>query len=281
MHGVISLAIPLELIQSVRLAHALMEAGYRLRVHYSHANKFEALTRRFQIDIEINNDPAKPLESILMSHKEPRTGIGAIERPLIFPHAILTYCRKLWPVQRSVRYAFAGLITEDRKHVLAQWTKRHRQTEVPFEPCNLNAPAQTLAARIRRLLRMKDAPQATKHCIGDLVLWSSPRGRSFPVKSWDEEYYALLADSEFALCPSGDFVWSYRFFEAAMCGAIPVIEEYCEAYEGFRFRTLSEHLGSATWSQEDAEFNYKLCRDRITVPVEALRAEVIRLSKSA
>jgi hypothetical protein len=55
---------------------------------------------------------------------------------------------------------------------------------------------------------------AIKTNIGDLVVWSSEKGRYYPFKAFDEEYFKELANSHFVLCPSGDCVWSYRFFEA-------------------------------------------------------------------
>jgi Exostosin family len=38
-----------------------------------------------------------------------------------------------------------------------------------------------------------------------------------------EGYYDQLQSTRFALCPDGDFPWTYRFLEAIMCGAIPVV----------------------------------------------------------
>ena len=36
-------------------------------------------------------------------------------------------------------------------------------------------------------------------------------------------YYDPLQSTRFALAPDGDFPWTYRFLEAIMCGAIPVV----------------------------------------------------------
>jgi hypothetical protein len=70
------------------------------------------------------------------------------------------------------------------------------------------------------------------------------------------------------------------FFEAVMCGAIPVVQETCEAYEGFRFRRMNEPLSDLVWSRQDAEFNFALAMERMTVPATELRAEVARLLPS-
>ena len=58
----------------------------------------------------------------------------------------------------------------------------------------------------------------------DGIIESSNRGRDINVKfTYDDKYYESLGGTKFALCPIGDCQWSYRFFEAIMCGAIPVL----------------------------------------------------------
>lgn len=38
-------------------------------------------------------------------------------------------------------------------------------------------------------------------------------------------YFQLLRSSQFTLCPAGDLPWSMRFFEAVMCGSIPIVSD--------------------------------------------------------
>jgi len=54
----------------------------------------------------------------------------------------------------------------------------------------------------------------------------SRRGRNDTLK-WelDVDYLRELCCSHFALAPTGDCPWSYRFFEAIMCMAIPVLPD--------------------------------------------------------
>lgn len=66
-----------------------------------------------------------------------------------------------------------------------------------------------------------------------------------------------------------------------MCGAIPIVESYCSAYEGFRFRRMEESVKDMVWEQEDAEHNFRLCRERLTIPKEKLKNEIARLLGSA
>ena len=51
-----------------------------------------------------------------------------------------------------------------------------------------------------------------------------------------------LLRSKFVLWPNRDYIWSYRFFETVMSGAIPIVEED-GAYERFDyFRMSVQHL---------------------------------------
>jgi hypothetical protein len=268
--------VPFHLIQSIRLIHALMESDYRVHVPPQHVDKFTRLQDVFGISFAVGLHGVQRLTALTISHAEPRTAVGAIERPLIFPQAILTHCREQWAAERDLRFSFAGLIHENRKAVLEGWLRRLH----PYRSFTLLAQRNRivhLKARLLRLLRKEETPRTEKVQVGDVMFWSSNRGRVFPGKSWDEEYCTLLSRSQFVLCPRGDFVWTYRFFEAAMCGAIPVVERACPAYQGFHFRTMDDPIDQLVWSPEEAENNFQLCRGRLTIPFEELRAELATL----
>ena len=49
-----------------------------------------------------------------------------------------------------------------------------------------------------------------------------------------------MAKSKFVLCPNGDFIWTYRFFEAIACGAIPIIEDDLPLYDGFQYYKMDQ-----------------------------------------
>jgi hypothetical protein len=114
-----------------------------------------------------------------------------------------------------------------------------------------------------------------------VVLMTSDRGWSFPTKAWDSEYFELLSSSKFVLCPDGKFVWTYRFFEAVLCGAVPIIQNECSLYEGFRYYKMSDPLDKMEWRVEDAHHNAALCHERLTIPPEALHGELQRLLRAA
>jgi hypothetical protein len=55
--------------------------------------------------------------------------------------------------------------------------------------------------------------------------------------SYDDNYFRIMKQSKFCLCPAGDESWSMRFYEAIMCKCIPIIKHDWETY-----RTQSEAI---------------------------------------
>jgi hypothetical protein len=49
------------------------------------------------------------------------------------------------------------------------------------------------------------------------------------------EYFTIMRQSQFCLCPCGDAPWSFRFYEILMCDSIPIVEHFKHTY-----RTISE-----------------------------------------
>ena len=54
-------------------------------------------------------------------------------------------------------------------------------------------------------------------------------------------YFESMCQSKFVLCPAGDSLWSFRFYETLMCKSIPIVESIHHTYR----------------SREEAELNYK------------------------
>ena len=63
------------------------------------------------------------------------------------------------------------------------------------------------------------------------------KGWKMPKELFDSTYYQLLCNSKFALCPRGKFLWTYRFYEALMCGSIPIVDKNFEepSMLGFKY----------------------------------------------
>jgi hypothetical protein len=84
------------------------------------------------------------------------------------------------------------------------------------------------------------------------IIRDSDNGRHSGTKERDTLYFRLMSRARFVLCPNGDFIWTYRFFEAILCKAIPIIEEDCELYEGYHFYKLGDNYEyKETWVQEN------------------------------
>ncbi|MCK9154710.1 MAG: glycosyltransferase family 47 protein [Paludibacteraceae bacterium] len=77
---------------------------------------------------------------------------------------------------------------------------------------------------------------------GKAVIKESFNGRNDKVKGNDNGYFELMARSKFVLCPDGDFTWTYRFFEAVIFKAIPIIQNDSCLYSGYHFFKSSDKL---------------------------------------
>ena len=248
-------------IQEIRLIHAISEQGVEVSVPEEQAYKFKPLQDKFNMNYSVDSASGIPLSQFMyIDHKIPNTTIGNSVCPLIFPKIQVQYLRNNWSVKRPYKFSFSGLITPVRHVVIQNWL-----TEQLKSKKQLNYNSKQLLSRIKNKFNRLFSKKTQVHKYNDLYISSSTNGRHFPEKSWDQEYYNFLLKSKFVLCPSGDYVWSYRFFESILCGAIPVIEEFCSVYEGYKYVTLKENAHTLEYNLEDALFNYKLCVSRITL----------------
>jgi hypothetical protein len=260
------------LIQQIRLVHALAESAFEIAVPDVELEKFSVLRDRFGLRLAAARGDDVPLTAcVTIDHETPATAVGRLARPLIFPRAIVEHCRTLWPEARPHRYSFAGLLTDTRRALLERWIDGSRNGHGPA----LRARTGVGDFLRRQLIRWRGADRQRR--IGDVTVWSSERGRRFPTKAWDADYFQMLASSQHVLCPSGDYHWSYRFFEACLCGAVPIVEQPSPLYDGFRYRLMSDPRDDEPWSAENAEHNYQACSERILLPAAELNRELARL----
>lgn len=112
-----------------------------------------------------------------------------------------------------------------------------------------------------------------------VYITGTDRGRRPETKYWDVGYAHELGSSEYVLCPDGDCPFSYRTFEAALAGAVPIVETPSSCYgtlvtlplKDVTLETLPE------WKPELAEHNYQVARSLVTADPEQLLEEVLRL----
>ena len=263
-------------IQELRAIQAISESGVTIIIPAKQKNKFTLLKEKFQMQFQIseNKDGIKLSEILAINHELPETGIVSIKKPLIFSSTITDYCKTLWKDDRQYTYTFAGLITKSRHDLIRDWVSNN----ITKDKFSLPITDSFINKKRSKIFNFFNIDSTVSKTIGNLIIWSSNRGRKFPIKAWDDEYFKVLGDSQFVLCPSGLCIWSYRFFESILCGAIPIVESNCDAYEGFRFKYMTDDASTFVWSKEDAEYNYKLCLERITVAPELLKQVIATVS---
>ncbi len=95
------------------------------------------------------------------------------------------------------------------------------------------------------------------------------QGRKIEKDLFDTAYYQEMASSKFTLCPAGDFKWTYRFFEAAMCMSIPIIEPGSDhdQFAGFTYYYATPGGKGAVneWNAAVAYKNYRTFLERHTL----------------
>lgn len=222
------------LLQVFRLAHAIAEAGVPVAIDREHRDRWAHVRRHLGRVPTASWRRGDPLDAIV-DHATPRTAVGHVERPLVLPHAMTARCEQLWADRRPVAISFAGLMTPQRTEALAP---------------------------------------LVDHFGEEFRVVATKAGRSWPGKAWDEEYYEVLGRSRLVACPDGDYVWTYRFFESALCGAVPVIQNDCPQYDGFRFHRMDGDPDGWEWDEQWARHNRALAVERLTVDHELLRTAV-------
>ncbi len=240
-------------LQHWRLVHALAEGTRPVSVAESHAAGINHLQKYFKAPIQTVEGANTKRDFITIDTLAPATTVGDISRPLILPHEIVDHCRSLWTDRRHIDFGFIGLSHWGRKATLSNW----HETKMAG------------ALRILNVSSSADFATAfdpnTDGKSPNIFVAFSKRGRSFPVKVWDEDYYKFLSHSRFSLCPDGDQIWSYRFFEAILCGSMPVVQSKWPCYEGFRFFTMDQSKEDLVLRDEDISHNFALCRERLTL----------------
>jgi hypothetical protein len=188
--------------------------------------------------VKLEDGVAPELPGLRLPHTELGVQIGNLTRPYVFPHALVDLCRGSWADVRELRASFRGLMTSPRSAVLAGWQG---------------------AAGVQ--------------------ITGSRAGRNQATKYWDTGYFQELGNSEHVLCPNGDCPFSYRVFEAALCGGMPIVEEPHPGYKRLDVLVLGETRPESlpAWDPELAHQNFEIARDLVTIPLDELRSEVLRL----
>lgn len=98
-------------------------------------------------------------------------------------------------------------------------------------------------------------------------------GRKSLERFWDPTYYKLTGRAQFVLCPNGGWPWSYRFFEAILCGATPVVQTEVPCYKGFYYHRWKD----TSFKRLRVEENFKLAKERLTLSDDLLLENLIKI----
>lgn len=171
---------------------------------------------------------------------------------------MLDCLQKSWRKDRY-KVTFSGFLTKKRLRFIKQLIETRTSFKKTFFliMCQiiLSIPNK-LAFRLRYSYSLK---------ISKMEILFTNKERIFPVKAWDQEYFNQLLESKFVFCPDGDFVWTYRFFESIICGAIPVVENHCVPYNGFKYLTLEQYLNGETLTDSDLISNFLKIKKEFTL----------------
>lgn len=274
----IGVNLPLHTIQAIRLIGALMESDFLFRFSESSKGILEYLRKYFPITYSIGIENSKVLQNISIDHKAPQCKIGRIERPLIYPVGVLELCRKKWQTKREYFYFFSGLMTNQRVNTVFSWLSTHsNKSSLGNYSALLFLKLLSREVWFNSIFFKKGLSrkfQTSMENETSLTIVLSTKGRTFPEKAWDDNYFDQMANAKFVLCPNGDFIWTYRFFEAIFCGAIPIIEDEADIYKGFIYYRLSDPVEKYKYSQDIIHHNFQLAKERLTILKEQLNEEI-------
>ena len=139
----------MDTIQSIRLFHALSEAGVELSITEDNKAKLEYLNSYFTIPYSIKSEE-KDLPNLKIFHEElPGCSFFDKKLSLVYPKEVFYYLKNRRPAKRYNKLFFQGTITEKRK---------------------------------------KEIEKIEKTSVLKVKSFSSDSGRVFPIKCWDSSY---------------------------------------------------------------------------------------------
>lgn len=178
-----------------------------------------------KFDYTIKNSKHLGIKKITIksNHSEPKTSVeGLFNHALLFPQYIAdNYFKR---EKKYDKIYFRGVFTKKRalESIKLCWYVRD------FKAIFL------LLVHIVILSKMNQSIITSK-----LHLVFTNRGRDEKHKYIDKEYYEEMSKFKYVFCPVGDFVWTYRFFEAIQVGSLPIVSKSAKIYSMFKYQIPS------------------------------------------
>lgn len=208
-----------QLLQSSWLMLALAEK-YDVKIPLDYKPEIDYLKQFFDINFEYAQKGDKKIEGIEINHPQPYVKFGDQKRILLFPEFLVNYCQE--QTMKKFFVSFRGFKADFRVKFLTEWAKKIMGCDLDSELLNINF---TNAGRVSI-------------------------GRVF-----DKKYYEEIKQSSFTICPNGGYVYTYRFFEACFCRSIPIIQDFCKSYEGYKFYDQTTKKDDLIYRSDWAEHN--------------------------
>jgi hypothetical protein len=216
--------------------------------------------------VTLQNDiPLSPRLVLLwkQSYAEAGTGAGDVPstagqpRIALYPRSFVERVRGFGATKR-IDFNFRGaLYIDELTRANRQWVLdfagRHFTDRSFFQVTDKQALRRALLRRRHRILGRYDYTYTRSGFV--------PKENHMSRRDYfDEDYFRLMSESEFTLCPAGDAPWSMRFYEAILAGSIPILEKRQHAgrnvleYDiGYRYYLLD--AGSYEFRQEWVDEN--------------------------
>lgn len=214
-------------IQEIRAIHSIMEYKKSILIEQDERiiNIFNFLSKYFR-NVRITTNLNKESENykVYVNHLIPNVIFENKTYPLLFPIEFIDRFINL-NTNKDLDFVFIGQITKNRILSLLKFALLQKKYSLM---------AKTFLTIIKMVL--KQTREGSVVCKNDLFIFTN-RGRNEINKYFDEDYFSILLRAKYVICPSGDYDWTYRFFEAIICFAIPYAQSL-ELYQNYSFNIL-------------------------------------------
>jgi hypothetical protein len=210
----------------------------------------------------MNTDiPFGPRLSLLWRQSHREAGTAEIDIPqhrgkpsiCLYPASFVDRINKIG-YHKSRDFNFRGAVYIDEK------TEQARQWLLKFAQENFTSRSYFQVTDKKATQNKPNSSSSANHqLLGDFDFTFSQSGfvpKESPVATrgyFDEDFFRIMCESEFTLCPAGDAPWSMRFYEAILCKSIPILKT--PAHAG---RNIAEYnIGYKYYLATDIEKPYR------------------------
>lgn len=181
----------------------------------------------------MNTDiPFSPRLRLLWRQSHREAGTAEIDIPRHRSHPAFIYTQRLLSTE-SIRLDTTNheILTLVAPYILIKKTEQARQWLLKFAQENFTSRSYFKVTDKKATQNKPNSSNSANHqLLGDFDFTFSQSGfvpKESPIATrgyFDEDFFRIMCESEFTLCPAGDAPWSMRFYEAILCKSIPILE---------------------------------------------------------